>query len=234
VKDYGGLRPFRLRSLSVGADDTVWIEGPDKQAAAVLTDLITGTTLPDAGIVAIGGRPTSSLSTQDEWLAFLDRFGIVNDRVVLLEELTVAQNLAVPLTLDLDPLPVAIRRSVERLAADLGLDAAAIDAPLRGSPPAQRWLVCLGRALALRPAILLVEHPTSDLADPRDVAAVAESIRRVRTQSLAIVLVSSDRRLPRNVTARSLTWRAANGDTREWRDWRRWFSITAQLPFTPR
>jgi ABC-type ATPase involved in cell division len=224
VKAHGGLRPFRLKSLTLGAGESVRIDGPDRAAAAILTDLVTGTALPDAGVVIIDGRATSELAGQDEWLALLDRFGIVNDRVVLLEGLTVAQNLAIPVTLDLDPMPASVRRTVESLARDVGLDAAQLDTPLHATPRVVRSLVRVGRAVALAPAIVLMEHPTADLAEPPDVAAIAAAIRRVRERGTSIVVVSSDRRLPRDVTERTLIWQATTGETTNAHGWRRWFS----------
>jgi ABC-type transporter Mla maintaining outer membrane lipid asymmetry ATPase subunit MlaF len=224
VKAHGGLRPFRLKSLTLGAGESLRIDGPDRAAAAVLTDLVTGTALPDSGVVTIDGRATSELADQDEWLALLDRFGIVNDRVVLLEGLTVAQNLAIPVTLDVDPLPASVRRTVESLAREVGLDAAQLDTPLHEAPPVVRSLVRVGRAVALAPAVVLMEHPSADLAEPCDVAAIADAIRRVRARGTAIVLVSSDPRLPRDVTERTLIWRATTGETQDARGWRRWFT----------
>ena len=51
------------------------------------------------GEVVVAGRPTASIATPEEWLAYLDRFGLVNARAVLLDQLTVGQNLAVARTL---------------------------------------------------------------------------------------------------------------------------------------
>ena len=66
-------------------------------------NLVTGASLPDAGSVDVFGHPTSAIADSTEWLAIVDRFGIVSDRAVMLEGLTVLQNLAVPFTLDIEP-----------------------------------------------------------------------------------------------------------------------------------
>jgi ABC-type lipoprotein export system ATPase subunit len=224
TKSFGGLRPFRLQSLSVDAGEIVAVDGLDRAAAAVLTDLITGTVLPDAGSVVIDGRPTSALGSQDEWLAFLDRFGIVNDRVVLLDELSVAANLAVPLTLDLDPMPADARRRVDALGSEVGLDAAILDAPLHQASALSRMLVRLGRAMAHEPAILLVEHPTADLVS-EDAVTFARALHAVAIRhGFAAIVATADRRLPRGTMTRRLEWRAASGDVRESRGWRRLLS----------
>ena len=64
---------------------------------------MTGASLPDEGDVRVFGRSTAAVSDGDEWLASLDRFGIVSERAVLLEGATLMQNLALPFALDIDP-----------------------------------------------------------------------------------------------------------------------------------
>ncbi len=225
-KNYGGLRPLRVRKLSADPGEVVVIDGPDRLAAAVLTDLLTGTTLPETGTVVVDGQATSALAGQEEWLAFLDRFGIVNERVVLLDELTVAGNLAVPLTLDVDPLPAEIRARVEAIAGEVGLDAGILDQPLHRTPPLVRLLVRLGRAVAHTPAVLLVEHPTAELAALREAEAAGAALGRVSGAHarMTTLIVSSDGRLPRDVATRHLTWRAATGELSDTAGWRKWFS----------
>ena len=69
------------------------------------------------------GFDTAAITDGDEWLRTLDRFGILSDRAVLLDELTVAQNLAMTITLEIDPIPADVRGRVEALASEVGLGA---------------------------------------------------------------------------------------------------------------
>jgi len=184
TKNFGGLRPLRVVELVVAAGETVVVEGGNEAAASVLTDLATGTTLPDEGRVVVSGTATSDLADQDAWLAFLERFGIVNARVVLLDELTVLQNVAVPLTLDLDPIEDGVRAHALRLAAVAGLPPEALSARLADAGPLTRFQVRLARALAHDPQLLLVEHPTLGLP-PADVRACAEALRAC-TEALSL------------------------------------------------
>ena len=82
--------------------------------------LVTGAALPDEGHVRVAGRDTREIATDTEWLKSLDRFGIVTHRAVLLDGLSVAANLALPLTVSIDPMPDDVRMRVERLANDIG------------------------------------------------------------------------------------------------------------------
>jgi ABC-type transporter Mla maintaining outer membrane lipid asymmetry ATPase subunit MlaF len=225
IKNFGGLRPVRIRELVVEAGEVVTIDGADQQAGAVFTDLLTGTTLPDTGEVRIEGRSTASLADADDWLAFLDRFGLVNERIVLLDQLTLAQNLAIAHTLDIDPMSPEASDLAVRMAAEVGLDRAALDEPLSASSPMTRLRIRLGRALAHDPVILLVEHPSLGLE--RDDARVAAGLlRRIgRSRGLAVVVISGDALMSRRAATRALTWRPATGELVASAFWRRAFRL---------
>ncbi len=222
VKRYSGLRPFRLRELSVEEGEVVAIGGPDEQAAAVLTDLLTATTLPDEGEVVVAGRSTASVQGADDWLAFLDLFGLVNARIVLLDQLTVAQNLAIARTLDVEPMSAEAREAAARGAEEVGLDATDLERPLAACPALTRFRVRVGRALAHGPAILVVEHPSLGL-DRGDVPEAARLIRQVgERRRLAGIVVSADAELLRQAGSRELAWRPATGQLVRPGRWPRW------------
>jgi ABC-type transporter Mla maintaining outer membrane lipid asymmetry ATPase subunit MlaF len=223
VKGYGGLRPLRLAELSVAPGEIVAFEGPDETAASVLVDLVTGTTVPDSGEIVVAGAPTAAIGTHDAWLAFLEQFGIVNARVVLLEALTVLQNLAVPLTLDLDPMPPAVRGRATELAAAVGIDGASLEKLVAAAPPITRFRVRLGRAIAHDPRLLLIEHPTLGLA-PADAGACASAVRSVAAgRGVAALIITRDAGFARSVATRRLAWDPVSGRAAPRGSWRRWF-----------
>ena len=88
-KDYHALRPLRVRALEVRDGESIVLLGFDRAAAEVLVNLITAATVPDAGEVRVFGRPTAAIQDADTWLFSLDCFGIVSDRAVLLDNMTV-------------------------------------------------------------------------------------------------------------------------------------------------
>jgi len=220
VKDYRGLRPLRVRELVVRPGQLVTVSGLDATAASVLVDLITGASLPDSGEVLVGGVSTAILPSQEAWLGFLDQFGIVNPRVVLLDQLTVAQNLAVPLTLSVDPLSPDIRARVEALARDVRLASDLLDAAVGSIDAAGRLRVRLGRALALAPRIILVEHPTLDVS-PSQADGVAHGLAALVRPDVSLLVLSEDPAVSR-VASQALTWDARTGAVQEARGWRRW------------
>jgi ABC-type transporter Mla maintaining outer membrane lipid asymmetry ATPase subunit MlaF len=221
VKDYRGLRPLRIADLVVEEGDRVTIAGLDRNAAEVFVDLVNGALLPDAGVVRVLGRKTADITEGDDWLAWLDAFGILTPRAVLLEGSTLAQNLALPLSLEIDPMPPAIRVQVEALAAEVDLPAERLDRPIGDAPPNLRLRTHLAKALALGPRVMLLEHPTVTL-DPAEVRPFAETVRRVaEARRLTIVALTEDGVFAELVATRAYKLNGGTGALTSTRGWRR-------------
>ena len=146
TKDYRGLRPLRIEHLEVASGDQLAIVGLDRPASEVFINLVTGATLPDRGEISAFGRPTAAIQDSDDWFTTLDRFGIVSERAVLLDALSVTQNLAVPFSLEIEPPPDAVRSRVQALAGVMGLDAASWDRPVADLDLPARLRVRFARA----------------------------------------------------------------------------------------
>lgn len=220
-KAYGALRPLRLQSLSLVRGDRVALAGIDAPAAEVLINLITGASLPDEGEIRVFGRRTSDVADGDEWLASLDRFGIVSDRAVLLEGATLAQNLALPLTLEIDPVSPETLARVGALAEESDISPEWLQQASGGLPPMIRARAHLARALALAPELLLMEHPTAALR-PGEGADLGRVVRRVsETRALTVLMVSMDQAFTDAAADRGLTLEPASGALRPVR--RGWF-----------
>ena len=214
-KQYGGLRPLRVRELRVPEGRVTMLMGFDRATAEVLVNLITGASLPDSGVVDSLGRPTQTIASGDEWLAFVERFGIVSDRIVLLEAMTIAQNLAISFDLDLDPVPPAVMSRVAELAADVAIDPEDLDLRAGEAQPLLRSKIYLARALALAPAILLLEHPTANLS-PDDATVFARIISTLSARrSLTTLGLLMDERFAKATGGRLLTWQPATGEMKE-------------------
>ena len=211
-KSYQGLRPLRIRELIVRRGESVALEGFDAGAAEVLVNLVTGASVPDEGEVAVLGSPTSSISDGDAWLASLDRFGIVSPRAVLLEQLTLLQNLGMPFSLDIEPIAPELAERARALGRDAGIPDAALAQRVAALSPAIRMRAHLARAVALDPALLLLEHPTATLeADDR--RPFGEDVKRVAgRRGLTTVIISEDDAFSRAAADRRLTLNGATGE----------------------
>ena len=161
TKDYHGLRPLRVEHLALRQGQTAALLGLDRAAAEVLVNLITAATLPDSGEVEIFGSLTRDITNAEAWFRSLDRFGIFSERVVLVDELNVEQNLALPLSLVVDDIPPDLRSQVRKIADEVGIPDAELSRSMASAGAPTRTRARLGKALALAPRILLAEHPNA-------------------------------------------------------------------------
>lgn len=215
VKDYHGLRPFRVANLELALGERAALAGLDVPAAEVFINLATGAALPDQGEVRVLGQPTSAITEADSWLTSLDTFGIVSHRAVLLDAMSVAENIAMSFSLSIDPIPADIRAKVDALASATGIGGAELDMPAGAVGAAGRVRVHLARALALEPSVLVLEHPTLNV-DPADVPALAASIARATSgRKVAVLALSDDEGLAKGLGGRRLQLKIATGAVTE-------------------
>lgn len=221
IKNYQALRPLRLASMTVEPGAVMAVMGLDAPAAEMLVGVLTGAVLPDEGEVQLFGQSTTAVSDSDAWLAMLDRVGIVTERAVLIAQFTVEQNLAMPFTLQVDPVAEERRPQLRALAEEVGLAAADLTRRVAESPAAVVTRVRLARALALEPQLLIAEHPSAVL--PRDdVKRFAADVARVaRTRSLAVLALTGDEAFASALGGVVLTHDAASGALKPRSAWRK-------------
>jgi predicted ABC-type transport system involved in lysophospholipase L1 biosynthesis ATPase subunit len=227
-KDYPALRPLRVEHLELRDAETVALVGFDRAAAEVLVNLITGATLPDAGEIELFGASTRTIVDSDAWFRLLDRIGILSERVILLEELTVEQNLAIPITLEIEAMPAEVRARVDHLGAEIGLTPEVMRQPMTAADRRTRARVRLGKALALDPRVLLAEHPNAAL-DPADVPRFAADLSDIAAQRrLAMLILTADAAFGAAVCRKLLRVQPASGTFAVHSGWRSWLSRRAR------
>jgi predicted ABC-type transport system involved in lysophospholipase L1 biosynthesis ATPase subunit len=213
-KDYHTLRPLRVRQLIVRPGDVFSISGIDMLGAETFVHLVTGATLPDAGDVALFGRSTRAITDGEAWLKSLDGVGMITARGVLIEAFTVLQNIALSLTLVVDPIDPRVIPQAGALARDAGIAANLFDVPAGKVAPDIRMRVHLARALALDPKLLIAEHPSAAL--PREsVAGFGGDLGNVaRTRGLGLIAITADDSLAKAVGGTRLELVPATGELR--------------------
>jgi ABC-type transporter Mla maintaining outer membrane lipid asymmetry ATPase subunit MlaF len=215
IKDYRGLRPLRINHLAIEPGEQLAVLGIDRPSAEVLINLITGTTLPDRGDIRVFGRSTAAIQDSTDWMAFVDRFGLVTERAVLLDVLSVVQNLAVPFSLDIEPPGDDVRSRAVALALEVGLDEAVWDRRVADLDATSRAKIRLGRALALDPSVVLFEHPSVSVPRP-EIGSLARSMRAaVEGRGVAAVTLTADGDFAAAVAERVLALDPATGHLAE-------------------
>jgi ABC-type lipoprotein export system ATPase subunit len=211
VKNYSGLRPLRIDSLSVAESERVAIAGIDAVGAEVFVNLVTGASVPDTGEVRVFGRNTAAVADGDEWLASLDAFGIVTGRAVVLEGATVGQNLALPFTLEIDPPAAETLARVRRLADECEIASRRIEQRAGDAPAEVRARLHFARAIALEPRLLLMEHPTANLPEA-DRARFGALVARVgEARGLTVLAMTLDPVFAAHASQKTLTLQPVTG-----------------------
>lgn len=222
-KDYRGLRPLRIASLDLAAGQTLALIGFDQAMAEVLVKLIMGASLPDAGEVVVFGEPTSAIQDGDAWLKGLERFALLSDRALVVDQLTAEQTIAMPMTFVIDEPTGDVRRTVRRLADEVGLEPAVLAERVGALTPAALVRVRLARALAPGPRLLLAEHPTASLPPDDTPAFAADFSRVVQARGLTTIVLTADRGFGSAVARDVRTLQPATGVLAAAPAWRRWF-----------
>ena len=223
-KEYRALRPLRIQHLELRAGESIALLGLDAAMAEVLVNLITGAQLPDEGDVRVFGGSTNTITAVDEWVTALDSFGLISDRAVLVEQFTTEQNLALPLSLDIDEMPDALRDKVRRLASEVGLAQETMALPTSALTPTDQLRLRLGRALALRPRVLLAEHPNASLSGEESPRFAKDFLRISAERHVASLVITADPIFAAAVADTVLELQPATGALKSRSGFWRWFS----------
>jgi predicted ABC-type transport system involved in lysophospholipase L1 biosynthesis ATPase subunit len=222
VKQYQGLRPLRISRLRVSRGECLAIAGLDAGAAEAFVLLVTGASVPDAGEIHVAGRNTREIATDTEWLLSLDRFGIVTARAVLIGALPIAANLALPMTLSIEPMSGETERRVEQLASEVGLPGARLGEAASTLSAEERVRVHLARALASDPLVLLLEHPTAGL-EATAADGLGDTVKRVSVaRGIAFIALTEDERFARASGGTRMRLRPGTGELVKETFWRLW------------
>jgi len=214
VKDYQGLRPLRIRELTVTPGTIVSIAGLDALAAETFVHLVTGATLPDEGEVIMFGQDTRAITDGEAWLKSLDRVGMVTARGILIGAFSVLQNIAMSFTLDVDPIDPRVVPQAGALARDVGIESSLFDVPAGKVAPDIQMRVHLARALALGAKLLIAEHPSAALPRGSVAAFGADLAKAAQSRGLGLIAVTADDALAKAIGGQRLELVPATGELR--------------------
>jgi phospholipid/cholesterol/gamma-HCH transport system ATP-binding protein len=150
-------------SVEVYREETRLVLGPIQAGKSMLMRHIVGLEQPTAGRIYLEGRRVDGASDSEAQLRRLRaRVGVVFEGSALISRLSAVENVELPLLEHSDVSPAEARDAARELLAEVGMTAVEEAAAEALGRAAQRR-VALARALALRPAVLLLDEPTQGL-----------------------------------------------------------------------
>ena len=185
TKRFGARSVLREVSLEVAAGEYVAVIGESGIGKSTLLNVIAGLEPIDSGEIVFEGKSFSGLSDDALTLLRREKLGFVFQAFHVLPQLTVEQNVALPLLLR------GIRdssRPRETLAA-VGLAGREASAP-RELSGGELQRVAIARALVGDPRLVLADEPTGNL-DPENAARILALFRdQVKQRGAAAILAT--------------------------------------------
>lgn len=188
------VRALRDVTIEFVEGESVAIQGQSGSGKSTLMNLLGCLDRPTAGRYLLGGQDVSRLN--DNQLSDIrgKKIGFVFQNFNLIHQLTVQENLEVPLFYQ--GCPVGVRRDrARRVIALVGLHDRAHHRPneLSGG---QQQRAAIARALVNDPLLLLADEPTGNL-DSATGKTILEIFQRLRSDGRTILMVTHDQQIAR-------------------------------------
>ena len=185
-----GRTVLSVNTVSVGASVCTAIIGPNGAGKSLMLRVLGGLLTPDAGRVTWGG---AAALTPVQFLNKTQRnrrlsVGFVPQRPALLSR-SARHNLEYALRAR-GKLGSEARKKADEALENAGLSAI-VNTPAQRLSAGEQQRLALARALALEPAILLLDEPTASV-DPVSTAPIEAMLKRAANEGCRIVIVSHD------------------------------------------
>jgi len=178
-------------SFEIRHGEYVSISGPSGCGKSTLLSILGLLDSPTSGSYVLRGEPVAHLDHAERARVRNREIGFIFQSFNLIGDLTVWENVELPLTYR--GLTAAERRErVEEALAKVGMTARAKHYPAQLSG-GQQQRVAVARALGGRPSILLADEPTGNL-DSKNGEAVMALLRELHAEGATICLVTHDER----------------------------------------
>ena len=185
---FGPVQALTGVGLAVHAGEVVALAGENGAGKTTLVRCIGGDIAPDSGQIRIGGQPLQS----DPGALARQGVSVLWQDLALCDNLDIAANLMLGREQRRHMMSeVRLHGEASRMLAGLGIALPATTRDMRSLSGGQRQLVAVGRAIAYRPRLLLLDEPTSALGVAMS-KQVEDLITGLRQQGTAVMLACHD------------------------------------------
>jgi len=185
TKNFATRTVLNAVSLEIGAGEYVAILGESGIGKSTLLNVIAGLEPVDSGKIFLDGVEITSLSDDARTLLRRDRFGFVFQAFHVLPQLTVEENVSLPLLLR----SISNTGKTSQILASVGLAGREASMP-RELSGGELQRVAIARALVGDPKLVLADEPTGNL-DPENARQVLSLFRaQVKEKGAAAILAT--------------------------------------------
>ena len=182
-------------SVEIGRGEFVSIAGPSGCGKSTLLSILGLLDSPTQGSYELNGRPVAELRPSERARVRNREIGFIFQSFNLIGDLTVFENVELPLTYR-GMRPAERRQRVTDALERVGMAHRAKHLPSQLSG-GQQQRVAVARAVAGEPVILLADEPTGNL-DSKSGEAVMELLRELHQSGATICMVTHDPRYARH------------------------------------
>ncbi|QKD02725.1 ATP-binding cassette domain-containing protein [Mesorhizobium loti] len=193
-KSFGAVDVLHGVDLSVEAGEVIGLVGDNGAGKSTLMKTITGIYRADAGSIQLDGRDILPLDPGQR-----RRLGIE----MIYQDLSLAkqQDVAANIFLGREPVKklfgfipgfvdkAQMDREATKMIERLGAHLPSINRSVGSFSGGQQQTVAIARALTFNPKLVIMDEPTAALA-VREVQSVLDLIRRLKSEGIAVILIS--------------------------------------------
>ncbi|MER7274014.1 ABC transporter ATP-binding protein [Dactylosporangium sp. NPDC000244] len=190
---FGETAALRGATFDAGPGEIVAVMGPSGSGKTTLLHCLAGILVPSAGEVRFDGQRIDGLNEHQRSTLRRERFGFVFQFGQLVPELTVEENVALPLLLGGSRRGEALREA-RRWLDRLGL--AGMEGRRSGElSGGQAQRVALARGMINRPRVLFADEPTGSLDSLTGEQVMDLMVAAAREHGTTVVLVTHEPRV---------------------------------------
>ena len=178
--------------LSIRRGEYIAMSGPSGCGKSTLLSIVGLLDTPSSGSYQLNGKPVANLSFAERSRIRNQEIGFIFQSFNLIGDLTVYENVELPLTYRAGMAASERRDRVQRALERVGMAHRVRHYPAQLSG-GQQQRVAVARALAGAPSILLADEPTGNL-DSRNGEAVMELLAELHGEGATICMVTHDPR----------------------------------------
>ena len=189
-KAYGKTHALRGASLKVKKGEVLAIMGPSGSGKSTLLHSLAAIISVDSGEIRLNGKRIDKLPDDKRSILRRTMFGFVFQFGQLVPELTVEDNVALPLLLNKKDKKEAYKKA-KRWIAEVGLSGKENNLPgeLSGGQ-AQR--IAIARAMVIEPQILFADEPTGSLDTFNSEKVMELFIKTVKEYGTTVIMVTHE------------------------------------------